>query len=291
MKGNYLYILIILFVITGCQSKNNALKRNLDEEQKIYINETTKNYGGLIELYKNRLRKSDTQETRFKLAQAYYLSEDYGSSIRILSPVIDNTQDDKMLVLYANILSKMKSSYGSVDGYSQTSSSRINSANYDKAKQYLEKALLINPKNGEAYNLKGIIEVKSGQYDAADYSFNQARDLFYDENKVLNNLSMLAILDKNYLKAYDYLNILYNKGYRNKTVLYNLVFTLIKLNKESVAKELCVENKMSNQPAILIEELKQVESSKTVHFSNELRTTPEEIKRIYETEKNIDSPQ
>ncbi|WP_392560892.1 hypothetical protein RHO12_06715 [Orbus sturtevantii] len=268
MKAKFLFMFTIFFIITGCQ--NDTTKRDLDEEQKIYINETTKNYGGLIELYKNRLKNSDTADTRLKLAQAYYLSEDFSSAKRTLSPLVDQTKDDNMLVLYGNILSKTKS------------------PNYNIANKYLDRALEINPKNGEAYNLKGIIEVKLGKHDAAEYSFKKSREMFYDENKVLNNLAMLAILDKDYLAAYDYLNVLYNKGYRNKTVLYNLVFALVKLDKVSVAKELCIQNKMSNQPTILLEELKQVEPNKGVNF-NELIPTPNEMKKAYTEEQNANS--
>ncbi|WP_392564690.1 hypothetical protein RHO13_04530 [Orbus wheelerorum] len=269
MKFKYLFIITIFFIVSGCN--NNASKRDLDEEQKIYINETTKNYGGLIELYKKRLKasgSSDNSDTRFKLAQAYYLSEDFSSAKRTLSPLVDQTQDDNILVLYGNILSKTKS------------------PNYNSANEYLNRALQINPKNGEAYNLKGIIEIKLGKYDAANYSFNKSREMFYDENKVLNNLAMLAILGKDYRTAYDYLNILYNKGYRNKTVLYNLIFTLVKLDKVQVAKELCIQNKISNQSTILLEELKRVEPNKSVNF-NEIAPPPDEMKKAYSEEQKV----
>lgn len=265
MKAKYLLIFAILVIMTGCQ--NSSFKRDLAEDQKIYILETTKNYGGLIEIYKTQLQHSDSEKTRYKLAQAYYLSMDYDSAERVLNPIIAKTKNDNILVLYGRVLSEIKV------------------PRYREAIKYLEQALQFNPKNGEAYNLKGIVEVKLGQYDAARYSFNKSRELFYDENKVLNNLATLSIMDKDYLTAYKHLNILYNKGYRNKTVLHNLLFTLVKLDKLTIAKQFCIEHKISKQPTILIEELKKVEPNNNFNF-NELVPTADKMKKTYEKEQN-----
>lgn len=265
MKAKYLFIFAILVIMTGCQ--NSSFNRDLAEDQKIYILETTKNYGGLIEIYKTQLRHSDSEKTRYKLAQAYYLSMDYDSAERVLNPIIAKTKNDNILVLYGRVLSEIKV------------------PRYKEAIRYLEQALQFNPKNGEAYNLKGIVEVKLGQYDAARYSFNKSRELFYDENKVLNNLATLSIMDKDYLTAYNFLNILYNKGYRNKTVLHNLLFTLVKLDKLTIAKQFCIEHKISKQPTILIEELKKVEPNNNFNF-NELVPTADKMKKMYEKEQN-----
>ena len=264
MKAKYLFIFAILVIMTGCQ--NSSFKRDLAEDQKIYILETTKNYGGLIEIYKTQLQHSDSEKTRYKLAQAYYLSMDYDSAERILNPIVSQTKNDNVLVLYGRVLSEIKV------------------PRYRDSIRYLEQALQFNPKNGEAYNLKGIVEVKLGQYDAARYSFNKSRELFYDENKVLNNLATLSIMDKDYPTAYNYLNILYHKGYRNKTVLHNLLFTLVKLDKLTTAKQFCIEHKISKQPTILIEELKKVEPN-NLNF-NELVPTAEKMKKTYDKEKN-----
>lgn len=262
MKAKQLFIFsIFLVILTGCQ--NNSSKRNLDDEQKIYIHETTKNYGGLIDIYKDRLKHSDTVETRFKLAQVYFLSSDYDASIKTLNPIIDKTQDDNALALYGRNLSKK--------------------GKYKKALAYLEKAHSINPKNGEVLNLLGIVQIRLGQYDAARNSFEKSREMFYDENKILNNLAMLDILGKNYLAAYKNLNILYKKGYRNNALLHNLLYTLVKLDRIDAAKQLCMQHKLSNQPVILIQELKKVEPA--VHV-NKLVPDQDEMKSQYAKEKD-----
>ncbi|RKS87862.1 tight adherence protein D [Orbus hercynius] len=262
MKIKYVMIMFIFCLISGCQ--NSSFKQNIDEEQKIYIHQTTKNYGGLIELYKNRLQKEDTQDTRYKLAQAYYLSNDFDSARRSLAPVIASTQNDNILVLYGHIQSKL--------------------GHYQEALDALETVLTMNPKNGEAYNLQGIVLIKLKKYDAARYAFTQARDLFYDENKVVNNLAMLSILNKEYDDAYNQLNILYNKGYRNTTLLHNLLYTLVKLNRIQLAKQFCEEYKLSNKPIILIEELKQIDPIDIVKF-NEIVPKQEQNQKQYSFEK------
>ncbi|MCO6547008.1 MAG: tetratricopeptide repeat protein [Gilliamella sp.] len=263
INPKFIAVCSILFVATGCQ--NSTLRYDLNEQQKIFIHETTKNYGGLIELYKQRLQRSDTEDTRYKLAQVYYLSNDYEAAKRTLTPVLNKSKNDNLFVLYGHVESKM--------------------GNSDTALEYLDKAITINPKNGEAYNVKGIVLLKKKQYDAARYSFNLARENFYDENKVTNNLAMLSILNQDYNEAYKHLNILYTKGYRDQTILHNLLYTLVKLNKIQLAKSFCLGHRLSNEPEILIQELKQIEPIKAIKF-NEIVPAQSENQKQYTIEKS-----
>ncbi|WP_172399318.1 tetratricopeptide repeat protein [Gilliamella apicola] len=252
---------MLLFVV-GCQ--NSTLKYDVNEQQKIYINETTKNYGGLIELYKQRLQRADTEDTRHKLARAYYQSNDFQAVKRVLEPIIKKTKNDGILILYGHVESRL--------------------GHNDTALEYLNKAIEINSKNGEAYNVKGIVLLKKRQYDAARYAFNEARENFYDENKVTNNLAMLSILNKEYSEAYKQLNILYTKGYRDPTILHNLLFTLVKLDKMQLAKSFCLAHKLSNEPDILVQELKRIEPIDAIKF-NEVKPSQSDIQKQYTTEK------
>ncbi|WP_085246772.1 tetratricopeptide repeat protein [Gilliamella mensalis] len=264
MKQKFICVFSILFFAAGCQ--NSTLKYDLNEQQKIYIHETTKNYGGLIEIYKQRLQHSDSEDTRYKLAQIYYLSNDFGAAKRVLTPVLSTTKNDSILVLYGHVESRL--------------------GNNDVALEYLNKAIAINHKNGEAYNVKGIVLLKKRQYDAARYSFNLARENFYDENKVTNNLAMLSILNKEYNEAYKHLNILYTKGYRDQTILHNLLYTLVKLNKMQLAKSFCIGHRLSNDPEILIQELKQIEPVDAIKF-NEAVPAQSENQKQYAIEKTV----
>jgi tight adherence protein D len=262
IKPKFIVVCSMLFVAAGCQ--NSTLRYDLNEQQKIYIHETTKNYGGLIELYKQRLQHSDSEDTRYKLAQVYYLSNDFEAAKRTLTPVLNKSKNDNLFSLYGHVESKM--------------------GNNDTALESLDKAIAINPKNGEAYNIKGIVLLKKKQYDAARYAFNLARENFYDENKVTNNLAMLSILNKDYNEAYKHLNILYKKGYRDQTILHNLLYTLVKLNKFQLAKSFCIGHRLSNDPEILIQELKQIEPIKAIKF-NEITPAQSDNQKQYTTEK------
>ena len=262
LEPKFMVVCSMLLFVVGCQ--NSTLKHDVDEQQKIYINETTKNYGGLIELYKQRLQRSDTEDTRHKLARAYYQTNDFQAVKRVLEPIIKKTKNDGILILYGHVESRL--------------------GHNDTALEYLNKAIEINSKNGEAYNVKGIVLLKKRQYDAARYAFNEARENFYDENKVTNNLAMLAILNKDYTEAYNQLNILYTKGYRDQTILHNLLFTLVKLDKMQLAKSFCLTHKLSNEPDILVQELKRIEPIDAIKF-NEVKPSQSDIQKQYTTEK------
>ena len=262
LEPKFMVVCSMLLFVVGCQ--NSTLKYDVNEQQKIYINETTKNYAGLIELYKQRLQRADTEDTRHKLARAYYQSNDFQSVKRVLEPIIKKTKNDGILILYGHVESRL--------------------GHNDTALEYLNKAIEINSKNGEAYNVKGIVLLKKRQYDAARYAFNEARENFYDENKVTNNLAMLAILNKDYTEAYNQLNILYTKGYRDQTILHNLLFTLVKLDKMQLAKSFCLTHKLSNEPDILVQELKRIEPIDAIKF-NEVKPSQSDIQKQYTTEK------
>ncbi|OTP81811.1 tetratricopeptide repeat protein [Gilliamella apicola] len=262
LEPKFMVVCSMLLFVVGCQ--NSTLKYDVNEQQKIYINETTKNYGGLIELYKQRLQRADTEDTRHKLARAYYQSNDFQAVKRVLEPIIKKTKNDGILILYGHVESRL--------------------GHNDTALEYLNKAIEINSKNGEAYNVKGIVLLKKRQYDAARYAFNEARENFYDENKVTNNLAMLSILNKEYSEAYKQLNILYTKGYRDPTILHNLLFTLVKLDKMQLAKSFCLAHKLSNEPDILVQELKRIEPIDAIKF-NEVKPSQSDIQKQYTTEK------
>ena len=262
LEPKFMVVCSMLFFVVGCQ--NNTVKYDMNEQQKIYINETTKNYGGLIEIYKQRLKREDTEDTRHKLARAYYLSNDFNAVKRVLEPIIKNTKNDGILILYGHVESRL--------------------GHNDTALEYLNRAIEIDSKNGEAYNVKGIVLLKKRQYDAARFAFHEARENFYDENKVTNNLAMLSILNKEYSEAYKQLNILYTKGYRDQTILHNLLFTLVKLDKLQLAKSFCIAHKLSNEPDILIQELRRIEPIDAIKF-NEVKPSQSDNQKQYTIEK------
>lgn len=123
------------------------------------------------------------------------------------------------------------------------------------ARKALLSALSLNAKNGEAYNILGILQARNGELDAAYQSFSHARELFVPEEQVMNNLAMLMILQENYEQAYNYLMPLYTRGHTTKSILHNLAFVLVKMKKYEEASNVILTNGLDDHPEVLITEL------------------------------------
>lgn len=77
--------------------------------------------------------------------------------------------------------------------------------NYSDAQAMVSAVLRQNPKSGEAWNMQGILLAQDGDFSGAARAFNQARQRFVDDDIVINNLAMLAIMQNDYATARDYL--------------------------------------------------------------------------------------
>jgi tight adherence protein D len=283
MKKLTLMVLCSAIILSGCQ--NNSLKARKDEEQKIYILENTRNYGGLVEIYRDRLKQQDSEETRLKLANLYYVMGNYNSSIFYLKPIVNSSKLPKVALLYAKNLMNKANPNNDKEPATRESSQFESRKLTEKqqllqARRYVEKAITLDKNDGEAYNVLGIIQVRLQQLDNAELSFNKARSLFYDDIKVLNNLGMIAILQKDYRKAYDYLIQLYSNGNRESVLINNLFFSVVKLGDYHLARKLCIEHKLSDMPDILINELKYAEPKDIVNV-NFVEPSVEKIKADY----------
>ncbi|VTM88327.1 Uncharacterised protein [Raoultella ornithinolytica] len=76
--------LLALFVLCGCQSQTGS-GSELDDSQREYILSKVNNYNGLIKLYREKLSRKEDKDTRYQLAEYYYLAEDFDSSRSIYS--------------------------------------------------------------------------------------------------------------------------------------------------------------------------------------------------------------
>lgn len=283
MKKLTLIVLCSAVILSGCQ--NNSLKAKKDEAQKIYILENTRNYGGLVEIYRDRLKQQDTEETRLKLANLYYVMSNYNSSLFYLKPIVNTSKSPKVALLYAkNLMNKANPNDDKRSTVSENNSFEnrrlTEKQQLLQARRYVEKAITFDKNDGEAYNVLGIIQVRLQQLDNAELSFNKARSLFYDDIKVLNNLGMIAILQKDYRKAYDYLMQLYSNGNRESILVNNLFFSIVKLGDYNLARKLCIEHKLSDRPDILINELKYAEPKDVINV-NFVEPSVEKIKAEY----------
>ncbi len=222
--------LVISLLLVGCSSQTN-----LDNKEREFILTKVNNYKGLIAFYREQLSKNDTPEVRLKLCEVYNKIEDYESSQNCLKELVSSSPTDESLLLSAQNNSTL--------GHDEI------------ALRQIDEAIKINPKMGEAYNLKGVILAHLGNLENAKTSFEKARNLFVAEDIVNNNLAMIAIVEKDYNLARSYLMPLYSRGYNSPKIVHNLIFTLVKLNDYSTADMLIRQNNLEDSSQRLIADL------------------------------------
>ncbi|HID7510771.1 TPA: tetratricopeptide repeat protein [Enterobacter hormaechei] len=232
-------VVCTIFILCGC---SGTLSSNFsDDQQKEFILNKVNNNKGLIEFYREKLRKHDDADIRYKLSERYYIIEDYDSSLRYLKPMLIKG-DEKVLLL--------------------ASRDYLETGDVERALNYVKQIIDINPKNGEAYNLQGVILAQKGDYNNAYVAYDKARQLFVDEKLVGNNIAMTNILQGDYASARDTLLGLYRSGNSDSQVLHNLVYVLIKLNDINSAEAILHEISPDETAADLIESLGNIEPVK-----------------------------
>lgn len=236
-KLSYLALALSALIISGCQ---NSLfdEKKIDQQQKEYILSKVHNYQGMIQLYRDKLSQKDERDTRYRLAELYYQVEDYESSRHYLKPLLANTKEEKGWLLEGKNL--------------------LETENTAEALAAIERVLRLNPDNGEAWNLRGVLLAKSGDFALAEQAFREARLRFVDDNIVLNNLAMLAIMQEDYAVARDYLMPVYARGNISQKMQHNLVFVLVKLQDFQGAEEILRQDKMYSNRDGLLESLARV---------------------------------
>lgn len=223
----------LIFFIASCNTG-----KGLDNNEKEYILTKVNNYQGLIQFYREQLSKEDTPEVRFKLCETYNKVNDIPSSQSCLNELLKNAPTDKSYLLAARNYLVLEDD--------------------DSALLMVTEALKKEPKNGEAYNIRGEILARKGNYDDAKRDFERARELFVAEELVNNNLAMLAILQQDYSLAYSYLMPLYSRGYNSSQILHNLIFVLIKRGDYVTADSLMRQNSLDESTGELISRLADV---------------------------------
>lgn len=225
--------ILMLAVLTGC---SGGLTNASDDDQKEYILTQLNDYQGLIEIYRKKLSSNDNDDDRYHLSKLYYNIGDFGSSNVYLEPLVEKKRDEKYLLLQAKNCLEL--------------------GQEDKAAKIITALLEKNSESGELWNLQGVLLAQQGKYSEAISSFEKARGLFYNEEIVINNLAMMAILQQDYIKARNYLLPLYSrKQYRPQTI-YNLVYALVKLNDFESARKIIIDEKITtSSPETLINSL------------------------------------
>ncbi|MBS0054008.1 tetratricopeptide repeat protein [Yersinia sp. Marseille-Q3913] len=225
---------VFVFLITGCSS-NHVSQKEFSYRESILLK--ANNYGGLISLYRDQLKRKEDDSVRLKLANAYYLAGDSQSSLYYSKPIVDKENESYYILQTKNL---------------------INSNDTIAANIAVKKLLVISPNNSEAHNLNGIILANKGEIHKAKTAFEQARSLFISDETAMNNLAVVAMLDERYTDAVRILLPDYLAGNKNPPLLHNLVFSLIQLGDTSYAKKIIIADKMATDPDELILALSQV---------------------------------
>ncbi|AHM72023.1 tetratricopeptide repeat protein [Yersinia hibernica] len=228
-------VLFFTLFLSGCTYNKNISDKEYYYRESILLK--ANNHHGLINLYRDRLKLKEDDSTRLKLANSYYLTGDIKSSLYYLHP-ISHMQNASVHMLQAKNF--------------------ISNNDNVAARMAVNRLLAISPNNAEAHNLNGIIFANEGNIKKAEIAIEQSRALFISDEIAMNNLAVVAILDERYADAVRILLPDYLAGGREKLMLHNLVFSLVKLDDKQYAKKIISAEKMAKDPDELILALSQV---------------------------------
>jgi tight adherence protein D len=224
----------VLFILTGCTSMTgfHASSGNTQVQEDIYLK--SRNYTGLINLYRSSLKQKDDPKIRYKLSKYYYQAGDYKSSLYYLQPLLKNP-DQTIYTLQAQNM--------------------ISLGDYPQAIRVTQQMLSRDNKYAEAYNLKGVALALSGKYSEANAAIQQARDMFIADDVAINNMAMIALLDQRYQDAVGLLLPQYLRGRKQERMIHNLVVGLVKVGDARYAKQIVRAESLSDYPDELIDSL------------------------------------
>lgn len=237
-----------ILLLNGCSWKNNMNQKEFSYRENILTK--ANNYGGLIILYRNKLKIKEDDTVRLKLANAYYLAGDTHSSLYYLGPIAHKRDESIYLLLAKNF---------------------INNNDNAGAKVSVDKLLAMSPNSAEGHNINGIILANNGDINKAEKAIEKSRHLFISDETATNNLAVIAILDERYRDAVRILLPDYLAGKRGSLMLHNLIFSLVKLNDKKYAKKIIMAEKITENPDELILSLSQVATPYQDKLSDEIK--------------------
>ncbi|WP_099825892.1 hypothetical protein [Tatumella sp. OPLPL6] len=232
--------LLVLSLMTGCTSSGNGdySKKITPASEGLLLK--VKNYTGLIKLKREELKKSNNPKVRYDLADYYYQSQDYRSSMYYLKPLLASGASADIYLLQAKNLSAL--------------------GEYKKSLQFVDIALSKERNNSDGLNLKGVIQAQMGEMDSAINSFMQARSGYKQEENVVNNIAMVYIIQKKYTEAVQLLLPIYLRGVNNSQIDHNLIFALAKSGDLRYAKDIIKKKSYSKHPDLLATDLFNIQT-------------------------------
>ncbi|UAX43002.1 tetratricopeptide repeat protein [Pasteurella canis] len=233
----------LVFSVVACSSisKNGTTRtaETIASKENLYIN--TQNYESLISLYRDVLREKEDDLIRYKLASVYYDKGDSRSSLLYLTPLLKQN---------TSVIKEAK---------------ELQVKNLIQLKQYSDAISVANdllsmmPSNGAVYNLRGIAFAQLGKLNNARDDINKAREFFINDVVAVNNLAMLSIINGDYNNAVTLLMPQYLNGIREKRLIHNLVFALVKTKDIAYAKDIILKERLNTSPDDLINALMKAE--------------------------------
>ena len=125
-----------------------------------------------------------------------YILKEIGKTFYLLGKMTDSAE------IYNNVLHKNKDDW---DCYYHIGLIFLNKKKYEKAEEYINMALNLNPCK-EVLIASGKIYLKKGNKDQAIQRFEDALKLSPDDNNLMSTLGSLYLKAKDYEKAIDYFN-------------------------------------------------------------------------------------
>ncbi|QKJ88632.1 Flp pilus assembly protein TadD [Paramixta manurensis] len=226
--------LVCLLTLGGCVAPQPKTSADLNTQEDILLK--SKNYTGLINLYRGWLKDKDEPGIRLKLSRYYYQAGDYKSSLYYLQPL--STKAD-------------------LNVYTLQAQNMIALGDYSQAIRVTDRMLQHDSQNAEAWNLRGIALALSGKLQEGGQAIQKSRDLFIADDVAINNLAMVALLDRRYQDAVSLLLPQYLRGRRQPRLLHNLVLALVKVGDTRYARDIIQSESLSDYPNELIDALER----------------------------------
>lgn len=241
-----LAIVGMTLALAGCSALGWSSSEDSDFKQKESLYQTTQNKVALISLYRTSLQQKEDDEIRYKLSQSYYQSGDGESTLLYLKPLLAKEskilEAAKILQIKALILLE----------------------NHQEAIKYATELIQSNPKNGEAYNLRGVAYAQQGDFTKAREDIISARENFINDSVAINNLATLHLLNDEYAKVVELLMPQYLSDVKEPKLVHNLVFALIKNNQSDEAKKIIEKENLHPNADQLIESLQKLTKSPSI---------------------------
>lgn len=204
-------VIMLSLLLSACATTGQ------DEQQTVDQLTISKNYAGLVEVYKAKVVANDQDwDAQQKLAEAYLKNGDVESADFYIQRVI-------------NLSSEPNGSAYFLKG-------KIKAKNFDfeGALEYYAQALALGSNDAELYMQRGIALAQTKSYETALNSFNLARLRGFNETAVKNNIAMVYIYQGDFQSAVDILLPVYEQDTANSKVSSNLKLSLMKLESIEV---------------------------------------------------------